>query len=120
VVAKVVSLGGVFFKCDADAARAWYERVLGVRFSEWGSAELPVPADGVTVLSPFKRDTDYFAPSNQPFMINLRVDGLDGVVERIEREGETILGRQDEPYGRFAWLMGPEDVKIELWEPAAE
>ena len=35
-----------------------------------------------------------------------------------EAEGVEPLGRQDEGYGRFAWLMDPAGVKIELWEAA--
>jgi predicted enzyme related to lactoylglutathione lyase len=27
-------------------------------------------------------------------------------------------GRQDEEMGRFAWILDPAGVKIELWEPA--
>ena len=27
--------------------------------------------------------------------------------------------RQDESYGRFAWIWDPEGNRIELWQPAA-
>jgi len=117
-MAKVLGLGGVFFKADdPDAVRAWYTRVLGVEFKEWGSADFPHPDTGVTVFTPFKADTDYFAPSTQPFMVNLIVDDLDGVLARAAAEGAEALGRQDEDYGNFAWLMDPAGVKVELWEP---
>ena len=29
-------------------------------------------------------------------MLNLRVDDLEGMIQRVEAAGETILGRQDE------------------------
>ena len=40
-----------------------------------------------------------------------------------EAKGIEILGRQDEDYGRFAWIMDPDGVKVELWQqlgPAPE
>ena len=80
-------------------------------------------ADGYALLSPFKAETDYFAPSEQPFMINLRVDDLDGMLANLAAKGIEPLGRQDEDYGNFAWIMDPDGVKIELWQqkgPAPE
>jgi len=56
-------------------------------------------------------------------MINLRVDDMDGMVSDLEAKGIEILGRQDESYGRFAWLLDLDGVKIELWQqlgPAPE
>ena len=40
-----------------------------------------------------------------------RVLGLGGVA------GAEPVGRQDEAYGRFAWLIDPAGVKVELWQP---
>lgn len=117
-MAKVLGVGGIFFKGDAEALRDWYARVLGIAFSQWGSAEFVGAAGARTVLAPFKAETDYFAPSTQPFMINLLVEGLDDLLAKAEAEGATILGRQSESYGSFAWLMDPAGVKLELWEPA--
>lgn len=113
----VLGIGGVFVKAaDVAALSAWYARVLGFELSEHGGAMWPPPGGGFTLWSPFRGDTDYFAPSTQPFMLNLRVADMDGVVARIEAEGERLLGRQDESYGRFAWLLDPQGLKIELWE----
>jgi predicted enzyme related to lactoylglutathione lyase len=123
-MATVLGIGGLFVKADdPEALGAWYARVLGFELSDHGGAMWPPPADGYTLWSPFKADSDYFAPSRLPVMLNLRVDDLDGMVARAEAAGETILGRQDESYGRFAWLMDPQGLKIELWqhaEPPAE
>jgi predicted enzyme related to lactoylglutathione lyase len=49
-------------------------------------------------------------------MINLRVDDLDAFVAGLEAKGLEILGRQDEDYGKFAWIIDCDGVKIELWE----
>ncbi|MBW8816372.1 MAG: VOC family protein [Caulobacterales bacterium] len=115
-MAKVLGIGGLFVKAQDTAALAeWYGRVLGFEGGS-GHAMWPPPADGFTLWSAFPAATDYFDPSSLPFMLNLRVDDLDGMVARVEAAGETILGRQDESYGRFAWLMDPQGLKIELWE----
>lgn len=123
-MAGVIGIGGIFVKtADVGLLGDWYARVLGFQLSDHGGAMWPPPASGFTLWSPFRGDSDYFAPSKLPFMLNLRVDDMDGVVARIEAAGETLLGRQDESYGRFAWLMDPQGLKIELWEhlePAAQ
>mgnify|MGYP001226423369 CR=1 FL=1 len=49
-------------------------------------------------------------------MINLRVDDCDAMVEQLEARGVDILGQVDEGYGKFAWLLDPNGVKIELWD----
>jgi catechol 2,3-dioxygenase-like lactoylglutathione lyase family enzyme len=117
-MAQITGLGGLFYKvADPDKTRAWYRKTLGIG-GEWG-ATFPFKADdpeGFSVLSPFKADSDYFAPSEQPFMINLRVDNLDELVTELEAKGIEILGRQDEDYGRFAWILDPDGVKVELWQ----
>jgi len=124
-MAKVTGLGGVFYKvADPAATRAWYQEKLGIG-GEWG-AMFPFKKDdpeGFTLFSPFAADTDYFGPSEHPFMVNLRVDDLDGVIADLEDKGIEILGRQDEDYGRFAWITDPDGVKVELWQqlgPAPE
>jgi catechol 2,3-dioxygenase-like lactoylglutathione lyase family enzyme len=124
-MAKITGLGGIFYKvADPDATRAWYQDNLGIG-GEWG-AMFPFKNDdpeGFTLLSPFKADTDYFAPSDKAFMINLRVDDLDGMIGQLEAKEISILGRQDEDYGRFAWILDPDGNKVELWQqlgPAPE
>ncbi len=116
-MAKVTGLGGVFYKAqDSEATARWYKEILGVG-GQWG-ATFPFAADpeGYTVLSPFKAATDYFAPSEAAFMINLRVDDLDGMIADLEAKGVEILGRQDEEYGKFAWILDCDGIKIELFE----
>ena len=116
-MARVVGLGGVFVKAPAlDAWRTWYRDVLGVRFEAFGSALFKHPNTGFATLAPFASDTDYFRPSQQPFMINLIVDDIDGVLAMAAAAGALPTGRQDEPYGRFAWLIDPAGIKVEIWE----
>ena len=78
----------------------------------------PLGAPGYTIWSPFKAATTYFAPSTAPFMVNFIVDDLDGVLARAAAAGVHPTGRDDsDENGRFAWLMDPAGLKIELWEP---
>jgi catechol 2,3-dioxygenase-like lactoylglutathione lyase family enzyme len=125
-MAQVTGLGGVFYKV-ADTARTaqWYRDTLGLS-GEWGIM-LPWKRDATgeafSLLSPFKEGTDYFAPSTAGFMINLRVDDLDAFVAELEAKGVEILGRQEEDYGKFAWILDCDGIKLELWEqkgPAPE
>ncbi|MEA3039493.1 MAG: hypothetical protein QOE79_2006, partial [Sphingomonadales bacterium] len=48
----------------------------------------------------------------------LRVDDLDGLVAALEARGVEILGRQDDDYGRFAWILDCDGVKLELYQQA--
>jgi predicted enzyme related to lactoylglutathione lyase len=123
-MAKVLGIGGVFFKSDDQAGlRDWYSRVLGLEFGDWGGvvftpdAAAAHPGAG-TVFSPFSADTDYFEPSTKEFMVNLMVDDLDGALERCASHGvEPVKRFEDEPNGRFAHILDPEGRKLELWEP---
>jgi catechol 2,3-dioxygenase-like lactoylglutathione lyase family enzyme len=121
-MARVIGIGGVFMRTGApDTLREWYTRVLGIAFESWGGVAFPPLDRGVTVFSPFAPDTKYFKPSTREFMINFVVDDLDAMLKKADAEGAPALGRDDsDPSGRFAWLLDPAGVKIELWEPAAK
>lgn len=122
---KITGLGGLFYKvADPDKTRAWYQETLGIG-GAWG-AMFPFnkdSRDGFSLFSQFKDDSDYFGPSDKPFMVNFRVDDLDSMVAGLEAKGVEVLGRQDEDYGRFAWILDLDGLKIELWQqlgPAPE
>lgn len=117
-MAKVLGLGGVFFKAqDPAAVRDWYARVLGFEVTAWGGVAFEPTQAGGTNWSPFDADTRYFEPSQAAFMINFVVEDLDGLLARAAAQGVEPTGRQDDEMGRFAWLIDPAGVKIELWEP---
>src|SRR5262245_44347389 len=123
-MAKVLGVGGVFFKSgDQAALQDWYSRVLGLSFEDWGGViftpQLAASHPGAaTVCSSFKDETNYFASSTKEFMINLRVYDMDGILARCAQHGVTPLLRLDnEPNGRFAHILDPEGRKLELWEP---
>ncbi len=74
-------------------------------------------AEGYNVWGPFKAETDYFAPSDKDFMINLRVQNLDDLMERLLAAGvKEVKEREDHEYGKFAWIIDPDGTKLELWE----
>jgi predicted enzyme related to lactoylglutathione lyase len=51
-------------------------------------------------------------------MINYRVDRLDLLLEKLEKDGVKVERKEDEPgNGRFAWIRDGEGNLVELWEP---
>jgi catechol 2,3-dioxygenase-like lactoylglutathione lyase family enzyme len=124
-MAKITGLGGVFYKVeDTERTSLWYRETLGIG-GEWGVI-LPCKADtpeAYSIFSQFKADSDYFDPSQSRFMVNFRVDDLDAFTAELEAKGIEILGRQNEDYGKFAWILDCDGIKIELWQqigPAPE
>ena len=122
-MAKVTGIGGIFFKTDTDAARAWFDDALGLKIQPWGTVfrwrdhENP-EVEGGTALSLFPRDTDHFGANSRDFMLNLRVDDLDGMLASLREKGVEILKvLEPSDYGKFAQIRGPDGVTIELWEP---
>ena len=118
---KVTGLGGVFYKVeDPERTKRWYEEVLGIG-GEWGIMfpwKRDETGEAYSLFSAFKASSDYFEPSEARFMVNLRVQDLDGLLRDVEAKGVEVLGRQDEDYGRFAWILDCDGIKIELWEQA--
>lgn len=123
-MARILGLGGIFVKArDPVALRAWYRDVLGLDVQEGGGAQLwNDPPKGKTrtfaLWSSFAPETKYFEPSTRDFMINLRVDDLDGVLISIkERGGEVLPKREETEDGRYGYVLDPEGVLLELWQP---
>jgi catechol 2,3-dioxygenase-like lactoylglutathione lyase family enzyme len=126
---RVTGIGGVFFKAKNTKKLAdWYRRHLGLPVDpnwsgwtfEWRDAAQP-KVKGQTIWSVFDRDTKYFGPGKQPFMINYRVANLKRVLSALKREGVWIDPKSGEAseYGKFAWIRDPDGNRIELWEPPA-
>ncbi len=119
-MAKVNGIGGFFFRADdPEALSAWYRTHLGIGDGQWGLWD---QAAGPTVFAPFARSTDYFGRDSQQWMLNLRVENLDGLIEDLAAAGIPAERRAewDTPEtGRFARIHDPEGNPIELWEPPA-
>lgn len=126
-MAKVTGIGGVFFKSTGDSAAlaAWYQKHLGLTLEDWGGAILKWPDDkaddkGLTVWHVAGKDSKWFSPSTSSFMINYRVDSLDELLEQLRAGGVKIIqGPESADNGKFAWIMDPDNNKVELWEPKA-
>lgn len=117
-MAKVLGLGGVFFRCpNVESYRAWWAEHLGVDVAEWGSMEWEADGKGRTMMSPFANDSTYLEPSQEKFMINLRVDDVRALIEQAQAGGAQIVGEvEDTEYGIFGWFIDPTGIKIELWQ----
>jgi predicted enzyme related to lactoylglutathione lyase len=122
---KVTGIGGIFFFSEnPEKTREWYAENLGLEVNQWGSsfefrnANKP---DEINYLqwSPFESGSDYFAPSKKEFMINYRVQNIEGLVNKLKNKGVTILDNiETYDYGKFVHIMDSEGNKIELWEAA--
>ena len=112
-----------FFSEDPQKTKEWYSRNLGLETDQWGSsfefrnAHRPEEINYLQ-WSPFKQGSEYFAPSKKEFMINFRVQNIEGLVRNLTANGVTVLDEIETfDYGKFVHIMDAEGNKIELWEP---
>jgi len=123
---KVTGIGGIFFfSDDPKETKEWYAKNLGLEINEWGTSSFESrdvnKPDVINSLqwSPFKKGSEYFAPSKKEFMINYRVQNMEELVKKLKANGVTILDEiATYEYGKFIHIMDTEGNKIELWEPA--
>src|SRR6266513_2427958 len=96
---KVTGIGGIFFFSDnPKEAREWYAKNLGMETNDWGATfefrntDRP---DEINSLqwSPLKKGSEYFAPSKKEYMINYRVQNIEGLVEKLKENGVTIVDK---------------------------
>ncbi len=121
---KVTGIGGIFFFSEnPNETKEWYAKNLGLEVNEWGSsfefrnANRPEEINYLQ-WSPFKQGSAYFAPSKKEFMINYRVQNIEGLVNNLKENGVTILDSIETfDYGKFVHIMDADGNKIELWEP---
>lgn len=122
-MAKAVGVGGVFLKArDPKALAKWYAQHLGIPDQGGGSLGFDGPeSTGMTVFAHFPEGSKYFGDGPQQTMVNFRVDNLDELLAQLAAAGVTIdPKRDDQSYGRFAWIVDPEGNRVELWEPLSE
>lgn len=121
---KVTGIGGIFFFSENPSkVNEWYGENLGLAIDDYGSpfefrnANRPEEINYLR-WSPFKQNSEYFAPSKKEFMINYRVQNLEGLLVKLKANGVTILDEVETyDYGKFVHIMDLEGNKIELWEP---
>jgi predicted enzyme related to lactoylglutathione lyase len=125
-MARVVGLGGVFYKAkDPEAQTAWYRDKLGLKPGDgyqgvemrWRRPEEPDRQD-MSLVAFFEQDSDYVGKGGHAFMLNFVVQDIEGLVDKLRADGcevsEKII---HESYGKFAWVTDPEGVRVEIWEP---
>lgn len=123
---KVTGIGGIFFFSDnPKETKEWYAKNLGLEINAWGgcsfeSRNVNKPEEINSLQwSPFKKGSEYFAPSKKEFMINYRVQNIEGLVNKLKENGVTIVDEiENSEYGKFVHIMDTEGNKIELWEPS--
>jgi len=122
---KVTGIGGIFFFSeDPKELKDWYAKNLGLEINNWGGATFesrnlhnPKEINGLQ-WSLFKKGSEYFAPSTKEFMINYRVQNIEGMVEKLKENGVNVLDNITAyEYGKFVHILDSEGNKIELWEP---
>ena len=131
-MAKVQGIGGIFLKAkDPKKLRAWYAKNLGVEtlpHSPWGADDDAALIEWrdkddaertcYTVFEAFPADSDFFHNDDQVFMLNFRVDDLDGMIEQLKAAGVQMVGEIEQiQSGRLARCLDPEGSLFELWEP---
>lgn len=121
---KVTGIDGIFFFSDnPEGIKEWYAKHLGLEVNQWGSSFEFRNANRVDEInylqwSPFQQGSEYFSPSKKEFMINYRVQNIEGLVDNLKANGVTILDSIESfDYGKFVHIMDGEGNKIELWEP---
>jgi predicted enzyme related to lactoylglutathione lyase len=122
---KATGIGGIFFFTDnPEETREWYAKNLGLDTNDWGSTfesrNINNPEEINSLQwSPFKNGSEYFAPSKKEFMINYRVQNIEGLVKNLKENGVTVVDEiVAHEYGKFVHIMDADGNKIELWEPA--
>ena len=77
-----------------------------------------IDVEGNQYFPPQAIKTDYFKPSDKPFMLNYRVHDLEALLAQLRKEGVEVDDKtQKSEFGYFGWIMDPEGNRIELWEP---
>ena len=117
-MASVTGFGGAFVRAkDPEALYAWYERHLGLTRYEGSFAFAASTQRAQVVFAFFGQEDEYF-PLAQKAMINLQVDDLDGVLDRLRAQGVTVDPRRESyDFGKFGWFTDPEGNRVELWQP---
>jgi predicted enzyme related to lactoylglutathione lyase len=111
---KVTGIGGIMFRAeDPESLAAWYKKHLGIDRIKWEQQA------GPTAFAPSAKGTEYFGNMSQQFMLNFRVDDLEGMLKKLKAEKVKIVkdAEEYEGLGRFASIEDLEGNRIELWEP---
>lgn len=117
-MASITGFGGAFLRVkDPESLYAWYELHLGLQRSQCSFC-FPASTQRAQIVVAFFRQKDAYFPVEQGTMLNLQVDDLDGVLDRLLSEGVQVdPKRESYEFGRFGWFTDPEGNRVELWQP---
>lgn len=139
-MSHISGVGGAFvFSEDPARLAGWYRDKLGLAFE--GSEEFGAFYQvfwGLDPDDPAKRLDTTFAImrsrvplpprdtedepeemyGDQPFMLNLRVNDLNALLDELQHMGIEIISREDEEYGSFGWIRDGDGNRVELYQPA--
>ena len=120
-MASITGFGGIFLRAtDPKALYQWYEQHLGLVKTQGAFAYRPPTQHPEVIFSLFKQEDAYFPPA-QKAMLNLQVDDLDGLLDRLAAEGVKVDPKRDTyDFGKFGWVTDPEGNRIELWQPIGD
>ncbi|NEN24975.1 VOC family protein [Cryomorpha ignava] len=126
----IVALGGIFIYSENPKRLAeWYEKSLGLNY------EYTEQSTAYYITFPYREtDSDHLRYtifsilynenrpliSDKSFTINLRVNNLEEMVEKLKSLKIEVLGIENHDEGKFAWVNDPEGNYIELWEDSAK
>jgi predicted enzyme related to lactoylglutathione lyase len=124
-MAKVLGVGGIFFKSpDPAKLQGWYAQWLGIDAQHGEGMSFVMfqpgmmPENSYTVWSTFDSNTTYLDPSSKEFMFNLVVDNLEEALGQVAAGGAQVVGDiEKSEYGSFGWFIDPDGNKVELWQP---
>ncbi len=113
-----IGFGGAFLRAnDPEALYKWYEQHLGLIRKE-GYFAYPAATRHAEIVFTFSKQTDTYFPQAQKAMINLQVDDLDALLDRLVQAGVAVDPKRDNyDFGKFGWLTDPEGNRVELWQP---
>ena len=121
---RIIGIGGVFWKTkNTDQTKDWYTKNLGLKTNQWGASfvnrKVSDPQEYAFLQwSLFGNDSDYFGDKGQQFMINYRVENIEGIVADFKEKGFTVCKEiESYEYGKFVHVEDIDGLRMELWEP---
>ncbi len=111
----VVGVGSLtLYSNDPASLAGWYQKVLGISFSEQGGAYMgALGAEGMA-LSIYRTENP-IPEGARPIMVNLRVSNFDSFVASMVEKGAELLGVDQSQLGKFAWTRDGDGNPLEIW-----
>ena len=87
---------------------------------EHGYFFFPLPTQHPEIVFSFSKQDDASFPPAQKAMINLQVEDLNALLDRLIEQGVTVdPKRESYDFGHFGWITDPEGNRIQVWQPIA-